>query len=436
VADPADIVHLLRRTEFVAKRARVEQLTPLPLEAAVDDVLAVAPWDVPAIPPHLQYDDEPRRWEQFRDAFHWWADLMVTRPRPIQEKMALFWHGHFVSALFDGVDRIQHMMRQIQIFRSYGLGSLVGLTHQVAIDPAMLLYLSNGNNVKAAPNDNWARELMELFTLGAGNYYTEADVVASARAWTGHNYDPATSSYVFVPEQHDNANKTFFGITRNWDGPEIIDHILRGDATARLLTAKFVSRKLWEFFAHARPAQHVVDDLAAVFVAHDLELKPLMRALLLRPEFYATETRQGLVRTPTDFAVAVMYHAHLTAAQVGLAGWSVKMGQILLNPPNVAGWKANEYWLSTSALSGRAGFARGATMHLRSNPRFDYLLQLAPDAAVDDVARFFGIAPLTAVTRDALIASHRAERDAQPDGWWAATNLLTMMMLTPEFNLA
>jgi uncharacterized protein (DUF1800 family) len=435
MAETADIIHLLRRTEFVAKRPRVQQLTSLSLAAAVDDVLDVAPHGLPQIPTHLQVDDAAQRWEQFRDAYHWWADLMVTRPRPIQEKIALFWHGHFVSALWDGVDEIQHMMRQIQLFRSAGLDSFVSLTQQVAIDPAMLLYLSNGNNVKGAPNDNFARELMELFTLGVGNY-TETDVVASARAWTGHNLDPGTGSYVFLADRHDFGTKTFMGITRDWNGPEIIDHLLRVQPSTRLIAAKFITRKLWEFFAYARPAQHIVDELAAVFVANDLVLKPLLRALLLRPEFYSVEARQGLVRTPTDFAVAVMHHARLTAAQVGLAGWAVKTGQILLNPPNVAGWKANEYWLSTSAISGRAGFARGATLFLRDDPEFDYLHELSPEAAVDDVARFFGITELSAATRTALVTAHRAERDASPRSWWAPTNLLTMMMLTPEFHVS
>jgi len=434
VAEAADIVHLLRRTEFVARPSRVAQLTPLSLAAAVDDVLDVAPHPVPQIPGHLLHDDEGRRWEQFVDAYHWWADLMVHQPRPVREKMTLFWHGHFVSALWDGVHEVPHMMRQIELFRTHGMGSFVTLTHQVAIDPAMLLYLSNGNNVKGAPNDNFARELMELFTLGVGNY-SEGDVLASARAWTGHNYDEGTHGYVFVPERHDAGDKPFFGVTRNWDGPEIIEHILRNNATTRLIAARFIVRKLWEFFAYARPAQNIVDELAADFVAHDLAITPLLRALLRRPEFYLAEARGGLVRTPTDFAVAVMYHGSLTAAQVGLAGWAVKTGQILLNPPNVAGWKSNEYWLSTSALNGRAGFARGATMWLRSDARFDHIVGLPADAAVAEVARTFGITSMTAATRDALVAAHQAERDADPVGWWAVTNLVTMVMLAPEFHV-
>jgi uncharacterized protein (DUF1800 family) len=435
VAEVADIIHLLRRTEFVARPGRVSELSELTLADAVEDVLNVGVHGVPQIPARLLRDDEERRWEQFVDAYHWWADLMVNRPRPIQEKVAVFWHGHFVSTLWDGVHEIPHMMRQIQLFRSHGMGSFVTLTREVATDPAMLLYLSNGNNVKGAPNDNFARELMELFTLGVGNY-SEGDVLASARAWTGHNYDPATRTYAFMADRHDTGTKTFFGVTRNWDGPEIIEHLLRGNATTRLVAAKFITRKLWEFFAFSRPAQNIVDELAAVFVANDLAITPLLRALLLRPEFYSTEARQGLVRTPTDFAVAVMYHGGLTAAEVGLAGWAVKTGQILLNPPNVAGWKGNEYWLSTSALSGRAGFARGATWSMRTDARFDHLLGLPTHAAVDEVARSFGIASLTAASRDALIAAHQAERDAEPGGWWAATNLVTMMMLTPEFHLA
>jgi uncharacterized protein (DUF1800 family) len=436
VADPADIAHLLRRAEFVAKPARVAELTPLTIEQAVDNVLEIGANGAPGLPDYLKTDDSSNRWDQYEVAYWWWADSMVSRPRPILEKMTLFWHGHFVSALWDGVERVDLMMRQNQLYRDHALGSFFWLTQNMAIDPAMLLYLSNANNVKGAPNENFARELMELFTLGVGNY-TEEDVASAARAWTGHNYDSKTGQYLFRPTRHDTGNKTFFGVTRNWDGPEIITEILVDNAAKRQVMARFISKKLWEFFAHPGAPANVVNELADAFMASNLEIKPLLRALFLRPEFYSATAKEGLVRTPTEYAVAVMFHAGQTAQQLGLSWRAETMGQILFNPPNVAGWKANSYWLNTSALSGRANLAKSVANTLRKNGGFDFIYTMATDAAVDHVANYFGISNMSTVTRNALIAAHQAEKNTtKGNEWWAPTNLLTMVLICPEFHMA
>ena len=436
MADPADIAHLLRRTEFVAKPARMAELVPLTIAEAVDDILDIGRNATPQLPDHLLTDDSANRWEQFQFAYFWWVDSMVSRPRPLQEKMTLFWHGHFVSALWDGVDRVDHMMRQNQLYRNLAIGNFRDLTQQMAIEPAMLLYLSNVNNVKGAPNENFARELMELFTLGVGNY-AEEDVAASARAWTGHNYSSTTGTYLFRPTRHDTGLKTFFGTTKNWDGPDIIDEILRDNAGKKAIAARFITNKLWEFFAHPGAPPDVVSELADVFLANDLAVAPLLRAMFNRPEFYATAAKQGLVRTPTDYSVAVMFHAGQTAQSLGLSWRSESMGQILLNPPNVSGWRANGYWLNTSALSGRANLARQVSSRLRQNGGFDFIHTMATDAAVDHVASYFGITSMSAVTRNALIAAHQAEKNTtRGNEWWAPTNLLTMTMICPEFNMA
>jgi hypothetical protein len=180
-----------------------------------------------------------------------------------------------------------------------------------------------------------------------------------------------------------------------------------------------------------------VNELGDVFLAHDLELAPLLRALFTRPEFYATSAREGLVRTPTEFAVAAMYHSGTSAASLGLSWRSESMGQVLFNPPNVSGWKANGYWLNTSALSGRANLATSVAYALRKNGGFDFLYAMPTDAAVDHVANFFGITSMSDVTRGALIAAHQAEKNTTKwDEWWAPTNLLTMTMISPEFNMA
>ena len=436
MADPADIAHLLRRTEFVAQPARVAELSALSLDAAVDNVLDFTPNGSPTVPAGLAVHDPDNGWEQYVAAVDWWYDAMKSRPRPMQEKMTLFWHGHFTSSWFDGIGRSDHMTHQNQLYRTQALGNFRTLTHAMALEPAMLVYLNNADNRKEAPNQNFARELMELFTLGVGNY-TEGDVEAAARAWTGYNADWPNYQYQFVSGRHDNTNKTFFGTTRNWNGPGIIDEILRDNLPKKQIAARYLVNKLWDFFAHPGGPSNVIDALTTVFLNSDLDVRVLMRALLLRPEFYGTTAKQGLVRTPVEWIVAIMHATGLTPDQLGVSWIGERMGQSLFNPPNVAGWKHNAYWLNTSALSGRAQVARGVTWHLRNNDGFANLSSLTTAAAVDFVATYFDIAPLSGTTRNALIAAHQAERDAQRwVSWWAPTNLLTMAMLSPELHMA
>lgn len=436
MADPADIAHLLRRTEFVARPERVTALAAMTLEAAVDDVLDISRNGSPTVPSDLTWHDPENSWEQYVRAVDWWIGSMAGRPRPLQEKMTLFWHGHFTSSWWDGIGRTDHMMSQNQLYRSQALGNFRALTQAMAVQPAMLVYLNNAVNDKDAPNLNFARELMELFTLGVGNY-TEADVVAAARAWTGHNADWPAYQYRFHPERHDDGMKTFFGTTRNWDGPQIIDEILRDNPAKKQVAARFMTRKLWEFFAGPAITDPVLDALSGVFLASDLDVRTLMRALLLRPEFYGTSVKQGLVRTPVDWMVALCVHTGLTPDELGASWMGERMGQSLFNPPNVAGWKSNAAWLNTSALDGRAQLARRVTWRLRRNDGEAYLSGMTVAAAVDHVAERFGVAPLSTTTRNALIAAHQAERDAQRwVSWWAPTNLLTMVMLSPEMHMA
>ena len=185
--DVASISHLLRRTEYVARPNRVAALTGLgSLDAAIDDILNVSGTPVP-IPPGLASNTTNSNYEQYVQATQWWFDRMVDSPKPIQEKMTFFWHGHFTSA-WDKVNSSYMMMSQNKLYRDNALGNFVTLTQAMAIEPAMLVYLDNTENRKGAPNQNFARELMELFTLGIGNY-SEADVEAAAKAWTGYGVD-------------------------------------------------------------------------------------------------------------------------------------------------------------------------------------------------------------------------------------------------------
>jgi uncharacterized protein (DUF1800 family) len=425
-----DLAHLLRRTEFVVRPERLAYLRTLPtLAAVVEDIINISLNGNPPLPAYFQSEDTASGWDQYVAACTHWIDAMVHKPRPFQEKMTLFWHGHFVSAWWD-VGKGFHMMQQIQMYRENALGNFHTLTQAMAIDRAMLVYLSNAENVKGSPNQNFARELMELFTLGVGNY-TEGDVEASARAWTGHNADWPAYVYTFKPNRHDNGLKTFFGTTKNWDGPEIISEILLNNPAKRQIAARLITKKVWEFLAHPTPPAAVLNEVAPVFEA-DMNIMNLVRLILNRPEFYLPAAKQGLVRTPIEFITALSYYSGLNADDLGVAWRAEYTGQQMYQPPNVAGWKSNSYWLNTSAIAGRADFAMSVTWQLRNAGVFDNTKTMTSAAAVDYAAAFFGIAPLSASSRTALINA----RSAETNKWWQATNLLTMIMLVPEFHMA
>jgi uncharacterized protein (DUF1800 family) len=436
-----DLAHLLRRTEFVVRPERLAYLKTLQtLADVVNDITNIGLNGSPALPANFQ-SEAADGWQQYADACSFWITGMISKARPFQEKMTLFWHGHFVSAWWD-VGKGFHMMQQLQTYRDNALGNFRDLTQKMAIDRAMLVYLSNAENVKGSPNQNFARELMELFTLGVGNY-AESDVEASAKAWTGHNADWPAYVYQFYPTRHDSTLKTFFGTTKNWDGPDIIDEILLNNVGKRAIAARFITKKLWEFLAHPNPPVAVLDEIAPVFAADTgpSNLLNLVRLILNRPEFYTVAAKQGLVRTPIELIVALCYYTGISPETLGVAWRAETAGQQMYQPPNVAGWKQNAYWLNTSALAGRADFARSMTWWLRAagrpfaDPNVIYNKTVAD--AVDFVAGFFGINPLSAATRNALIAAHQAERASTSyHNYWAPTNLLTMVMLAPEFHMA
>lgn len=325
------------------------------------------------------------------------------------------------------------MYDQNALFRSLAMGDFAELTRRMALDPAMLDYLDNRLNRVGSPNQNFARELMELFTIGVGNY-TEADVDASARAWTGHRINSTTGAYEFYAPWHDTGQKTFMGITKNWDGPEIIDHLLT-NATTRALTARFVARKLWLFLAGPAPSSSTLTTIADAF-AVSFNITDLLRAIFLHADFWTTATRQGLVRSPIDFVVAVMRSTGLDAANANPQWWLESMGQEPFDPPNVAGWKTNGYWISTSSASARAGFVRYITWRARDAGVLAATLEpTTPAAGVQMAFDTFGINLPSSRTRGILETWVAAQRTAK-QSWAVQPNLITLVPLTPEFQLA
>jgi uncharacterized protein (DUF1800 family) len=410
---------------------------------AVENILNVGLNSNQLPPPNLtDVPPDGGGWDQYVAACDWWIGRMAGMERPFLEKMVLFWHGLFVSAWHD-VDGGFRLTRQLQTYRANALGNVVTLTQAMAVDSAMLVYLSNAENYKDAPNENFARELMELFLLGANNGYTQTDVQEVARAWTGHNArwnqnDALSRSYAFDPSEHDYGQKTIFGITKAWDGPEVINEILAGSRAQ--LSARYIAKKVWEFLAHPGAPAAVLDAVAPVFAA-DHDIKNLVRNILNRDEFYATAAKQGLVRTPIEYFVALSYHTGATADALGLSWGAEATGQQIFQPPNVSGWRPNGYWLNTSGVSGRANIAQIAAWWLQDDTPAPGTLSPRPysnvaftgtAAEVDSVATFFGITSMSAPTRNAIVAAHQAAGKK----WYAVNNLLMMVMMAPEFHMA
>jgi hypothetical protein len=424
----ADVHHLYRRAGFGASPAQVAGLVGYDRATLIEQLLA-GDMPTPDVRPSF-LDEDIGSWTKRVRLTWWWFDRMATTTRPFHEKMALFWHGTFVSAA-DKVSNIGHLYDQNRLFRASGRGSLPALAQAMAIQPAMLYYLDNKDNVVGRPNENFARELMELFTLGV-NEYTQDDVVASARAWTGHGI--ANEAYLFRPEKHDNGQKTFFGTTANWDGPGIIDHIFTGPK--RTTAARFLAKKLWSFLAYPDPEASVLDEITTAFLAANLDVTALARAILNHAQFWSDKARNGLVRAPAEWIVAVMRATGLNAEAVHPEWWAGGMGQELFDPPNVSGWRPNAYWVSPSAASAKLRLARYITWKLYQGPLLANTKNLPVEQAIQGGFDAFHIDNPTPLTRSALQAWLVRQRQERHQGWAEQPNLTTLMMMTPDLQLA
>src|SRR5580693_8433653 len=282
---------------------------------------------------------------------YWWANRMVDSPRPLQEKMALFWHGHFTSNETKVRD-YRKLLGQLQLFQSMGTGNFRNLTVAVAQDPAMLAFLDAGVNVKGASNENFAREIMELFTMGPGNY-TEKDIREAARAFTGWNY--VDVNFVVNKDQHDDSEKTFLGHTGRFDGVEVIDIIMKQPATPR-----FIASKVYRFFVRQDPSPELQDKLGAILRNSGYQIAPLLETIFLSRDFYSPASVGTQIKSPVELAIST--YRKLGLANVpGVPDFNLATGtlcQRLFAPPTVAGWAGGTSWITPGLLLERANFGR------------------------------------------------------------------------------
>jgi uncharacterized protein (DUF1800 family) len=279
----------------------------------------------------------------------WFLDRMINTPAPLQEKMTLFWHGHFTSAYQKGIPA-QALVDQNNLFRANALGNIRELTLKVSQDPAMVRYLDNAQNVKAHPNENYARELMELFTLGIGNY-SETDVRESARAFTGWGLDRDYSFRDF-PARHDDGSKTFLGKTGNFTGRDIVEIIFTQPAAATLF-----AKDLLNFFVYSDPEPALIDAVAGLIRKNDYNLQPVMSIVMRSNLFYSERAYRALVKSPVQFVVGSYQLFGIKQSDNVALGALRRMGQILFLPPNVKGWDGGAAWLNSQTVLTRENFA-------------------------------------------------------------------------------
>ena len=371
------IAHLLRRGGFGGTRAEIDRAVAQGYEATVEELLH------PELQPDLEIEDLIRRYHTDQNSLMllessqgYWLYRIINSRRPLEEKMALFWHGLFATA-YGKLNHAKAVVNQTHTFRRSGLGKFADILLDLSRDPAMIFWLDNKDNHKDAPNENYGRELLELFSMGIGNY-TEDDVKAAARSFTGWTienteymsirasrdsfwpYGRIDWQFRYRDDDHDDSEKTFLGHTGDFNGQDIIDIIVRQPATAI-----YIASKLYNFFVSDRPDEDAIGILTDEFIRTEGDIRSVMRCLFMS-DFFANESvRLARVKSP----------AELVGGTARLAGshrapeWTICnlamdvnfMGQEILNPPTVEGWHTGMEWIDTGNLVERIN-AAGAEM--------------------------------------------------------------------------
>ncbi|HEY2587480.1 MAG TPA: DUF1800 domain-containing protein [Tepidisphaeraceae bacterium] len=401
--DPFDRVkaaHLLNRAGFGGTPEEIEKVLRLGPSAAVDWLLdfpdqSAEEQDKQDVPDLSSIADLPKSFRDLRQMYAgktrqermainqrvmgqnreamvatwgWWLQRMARGPHPMQEKLAFFWHGHFTTSYRD--ERMALLMwEQNELIRRQVAGNFGAFVHAISRDPAMLDYLNNTQNRRGHPNENYAREVMELFTLGIGNY-TEADVKEAARAFTGWTHDG--DRYLFNAFQHDAGAKTVLGKTGNFNGDDVLDLLL-----AQPACPKFIASKLFAYFVYPDPQEELIEGLGQLFRDVRLELRPLLRTVFTSKAFYSDKAIGVQIKSPVQFVIGTIRQLGVDMPPFrALFGPLQMMGQVPMMPPNVKGWPGGRTWINASTLFARCNTA----MRLASEP---LTLHGLPDGAND-----------------------------------------------------
>lgn len=394
MTDRQKIAHLLRRFGLGVIPEELDALEKLGVDGAfkflieyesTDEGFDISPWEL--------------CWEEglpdiYIDPYRsagWWTLRMIMTARPMQEKMTLFWHNHFAMS-GEKVEAGPMLVQYLDILRKHGLGKFDELLARVSFCPAMLVWLDAAQNQKGTPNENFAREVMELFTMGIGNY-TEKDVQEAARAFTGWSVrllvlEPGADKFqknakdfvaagkplftnAYSPEVHDDGTKTILGETKNWNSQDVLTML-----AGRPETARYLAKKLWSFFAYENPEPEVIERLAKVYMSSGHQIKPMLVEIYKSPEFWSEKCVRKQVKSPVDFTYTIGRQLGIgyflktlrtkDASPMKLIGkpfrdiagamfgLSLQQGMMILFPPDVSGWKWGTNWISSEAMLKRS----------------------------------------------------------------------------------
>ena len=462
--DVALMAHLMRRAGFGATRQELEERVAAGYEATVEELLSPEeqePVDIYEFWRYFNYQWKPGTLGGIGQSG--WVWRMINTKAPLQEKMTIFWHQIFATGV-SKVDHYDEIIDMVDMFRDKGLGRYRELLLEVAKSPAMIFWLDNNQNHGAAVNENWGRELLELFTMGVGNY-TEVDVRECSRAFTGWTMSTKLPRFpmgrfdwhfVYKPEDHDDGEKTFLGHTGNFNGEDIIEIVLNQPATAQ-----FIARHLYNFFVADEPQvpawsvtppndPGAVDLLAKALMDTDYDVRSVLR-LLFNSDFFKA-ARFTKVKSPAEAVVGMLRFVGGTEQmQPDIMDWSNQityMGQELLNPPSVEGWHTGTEWINSGSLMRRTNFfaelvgdvGRPGVRHivdeLRSNGRspeevVDMCLDLLGPMEIDDKARAELIHHLAA---DDGLSWDGDEESSRSEEW--AGELLQLIVSLREFQFS
>ena len=402
VWDVLQISHLLKRTMFGAKKADVDYFKTKSMNAAVDELITTV--NTPPLPPVNNYADPDvpagTTWvnaaysssgtvtgNRINSLHSWWTGLQLNQNRSIEEKMVLFWHNHLVTE-HSGLDP-RHLYRYNVVLRKNALGNFKTMIKDITLTPAMLVYLNGNKNTAGAPNENYGRELQELFTMGKGpnSKYTESDVQAAAKVLTGYDIDCATLNYVFKSTKHDITNKQFSAFYNNTlitgrsgtAGEQELDDLITMLFNQTELSL-FICRKLYRFFVYYTIDQNIetniIEPLATIFRNNNFDIKPVLQALFKSEHFYDALNIGCLIKSPIDFVVGICrefdvvfpgttsFYVETYALWRVLITSALDLSQELGNPPDVAGWPAyyqepqfHQLWINSNSLPRRNLFS-------------------------------------------------------------------------------
>lgn len=398
------VAHLLRRFGLGASEAEIEYYGQGGYRTAVDRLLDYEKLEDDALVERSDVTNK-RFWGNIRIGLGAVYYRFLVTQRPLEAKLTLFWHDHFATSA-QKVANTDAMMNHFETLRLNCSGSFKQLLTAISQDPAMLYWLDNNENVKGKPNENFAREVMELFTLGIGNY-TEEDIQEAARAFTGWGYGTLRGGRVpegrlvigrfqFNPQLHDNGLKTVLGKTGRFNGDDVIDHLC-----SMPRTAEYITLKMWEWFAYEKPEKSVIDRIAKKFRDSNLNIKTLVREIALAPEFHSDRAVRRVLKNPIDFAVATaralgagtiskrvfeygkenpdtkeeLGGLNIAAARGFAQAYAVhsstkEMGMELLYPPDVAGWVSGTGWITSATMVARMKWAENLWADARPGARF------------------------------------------------------------------